>query len=109
MNKSKKIMIAVSSFVIVCLFILCGFSIFSGKKDTSDNIVIESVIFDTDPVTDSDTLHEFHADDSGVTSYSQDSSNEVDVIIEETITTVPIDDILEDDSLPSHSFSSGTP
>lgn len=32
-----------------------------------------------------------------------------DVIIEETITTVPIDDILEDDSFPHHSFSSGTP
>lgn len=32
-----------------------------------------------------------------------------DIFIEETITTVPIDDILEDDSLPRHSFSSGTP
>ncbi|MBD5469515.1 MAG: hypothetical protein HDR21_15425 [Lachnospiraceae bacterium] len=109
MNKNKKVMIAASSFVIVCLFILCGFSIFSGKKDSSDNVMVESFTFDTDPVTDPDTPHEFHSGDSGVTSYSQDLSNEVDVIIEETITTVPIDDVLEDDSLPSHSFSPGTP
>lgn len=32
-----------------------------------------------------------------------------DIIIEETITIVPSDDVLKDDSLPSHSFSPGTP
>ena len=109
MNKNKKVMIAVSSFVIVCLFILCGFSIFSFKKDSSDNVIVESFIFDTDPVTAPDTLHEFHSGDDGAASYSQDSSNEVDVIIEETFTIVPNDDVLEDDSLPSHSFSPATP
>lgn len=32
-----------------------------------------------------------------------------DIFIEESVTTVPIDNILEDDSHPRHSFSSGTP
>lgn len=110
MNKNKKIIVAASSFLFVCLFVLCGFSIFSSKKDLSDNVEDESVTFDGDSVTeDPNTPHEFHSGESGITPHPQNSSNEVDVIIEETITTVPIDDVLEDDSLPSHSFSSGTP
>ena len=109
MNKNKKIIVAASSFLFVCLFVLCGFSIYSGKKDTSDNIMIESVTFDTDPVIDPDTPHEFYSGNDGAASYPQHPFNEVDVFIEETVTTVPIDDILEDDSHPRHSFSSGTP
>ena len=109
MNRNKKVMIAVSSFVIVCLFMLWGFSIFSGKKDSSDNVMVESFTFDTDPVTDPNTPHEFHSGDDGAASYSQDSSDNVDETDEESFIIVPNDDVLEDDSLPSHSFSSGTP
>lgn len=109
MNKNKKIMIAVSSFVIICLFMLWGFSIFSVKKDSSDNVIVESFTFDTDPVTGPDTLHEFHSGDDGAASYSQDSSDNVDETDEESFIIVPNDDILEDDSFPPHSFSPATP
>lgn len=86
MNKKKKVMLAAVSFLLVCL-IVCGCAVSFGKKDSSDSVITESVTFDSAPsAEDPDTPHSFTQG-----------------------TAIPVDGTSDNDSLPSHSFTPGTP
>ncbi len=106
----KKMIIGTSVMLLVGLFI-CSFMFPPDKDHISNRVLIESitivpneetVTFDNDLVTDDiPVLHEF----------SFGTSEEIptlpltpDGMIEESITVVPADDIIEDDSTP-HSFT----
>lgn len=115
MNKKKKVMPAAVSFLFVCL-IVCGFAASLVKKDSSDHVIAESVTFDSSPAAeDPDTPHSFTQGTADSQISESDQSNAIDESItvnpgiEESITTIPVDDASEDDSLPSHSFTPGAP
>lgn len=115
MNKKKKIIIAASSFIFICLFV-CGFTVFSGKKASSDNATFESVTFDSDSApTDLDTPHTYTQDATGGQSDESRQSGftheafTTDPVSMESITFSPADAASENDTLPSHGFSFDTP
>lgn len=113
MNR-QKIIIATAASLLFVGILLCGFAVFSNKKDSSDDPVIESVTFDTEPVSvDSDTPHTFTRGDADEQNASPEDTSVLpvtsDEIPEESVSEVPIDDTSEEGSLPSHSFAPGTP
>lgn len=113
MNKKKKVMLAAVSFLLVCL-IVCGCAVSFGKKDSSDSVITESVTFDSAPsAEDPDTPHSFTQGTADSQISESDKSNAAD----ESITIDPVDEgtsipdegTSDNDSLPSHSFTPGTP
>lgn len=110
MKKKKIIIAALVSVLFVSLFV-CGFALLSGKKDAPDNMTVESVTYDAEPASaDSGSQHSFRLGtaDEQISDYDKsnaiDESVTFDPVIEESITVVPSDEILEDDSTP-HSFT----
>lgn len=114
-QKYRAILItAFVSVLFVSLFV-CGFALLSGKKESSDNMTAESVTYDTEPTSaDSSSQHAFRLGtaDEQISDYDKsnaiDESVTFDPIIEESITVVPSDDIIEDDSTP-HSYTPDSP